>query len=72
MTWCNVTMHRAIGTAAAIGFPVALFGTIGYIVNGWHIPGLARIQPGLCLFTRMYRYRYPQHAGRPLWRTSVA
>ncbi len=40
MTWCNVTMHRAIGTAAAIGFPVALFGTIGYIVNGWHIPGL--------------------------------
>lgn len=40
MTWCNVTMHRAIGTAAAIGFPVALFGTIGYIVNGWHVPGL--------------------------------
>jgi uncharacterized protein len=40
MTWCNVTMHRAIGTAAAIGFPIALFGTLGYIVNGWHMPGL--------------------------------
>ena len=40
MTWCNVTMHRAIGTAAAIGFPVALFGAIGYIVNGWYVPGL--------------------------------
>ncbi len=40
MTWCNIKMHRAIGTAAAIGFPVALFGTIGYVVNGWHQPGL--------------------------------
>ena len=46
MTWCNVTMHRAIGTAAAIGFPVALFGTIGYIVNGWHIPGLPEFSLG--------------------------
>ena len=40
MTWCNIKMHRAIGTGAAIGFPVALFGTLGYIVNGWHKPGL--------------------------------
>ncbi len=35
MTWCNVHMHRAIGTAAALGFPVSLFGTLGYVVNGW-------------------------------------
>lgn len=40
MTWCNVKMHDAIGTSAAIGFPVALFGTLGFIVNGWHIDGL--------------------------------
>jgi uncharacterized protein len=39
MTWCNVHMHRAIGTAAALGFPVSLFGTLGYIANGWNIPG---------------------------------
>lgn len=35
MTWCNVRMHEAIGTAAAIGFPIAIAGTIGYVVNGW-------------------------------------
>jgi uncharacterized membrane protein YfcA len=34
MTWCNVTMHRAIGTSAAIGLPIAVAGTLGYIVNG--------------------------------------
>ena len=39
MTWCNVHMHRAIGTAAALGFPVSLFGSLGYIVNGWDAPG---------------------------------
>lgn len=39
MTWCNIHMHRAIGTAAALGFPVSLFGTLGYVVNGWGMPG---------------------------------
>ncbi len=39
MTWCNVHMHRAIGTAAALGFPVSLFGSVGYIINGWGAPG---------------------------------
>ena len=28
------TMHHAIGTAAAVGWPLALAGTIGYIVSG--------------------------------------
>lgn len=37
MTWCNVRMQNAIGTSAAIGIPIALAGTIGYIVNGWGV-----------------------------------
>jgi len=35
MTWCNVKVHNAIGTSSAIGLPIALAGTIGYLVNGW-------------------------------------
>jgi len=31
---CNVTLRHAIGTAAAIGFPVALGGTLGYVFTG--------------------------------------
>lgn len=40
MVWCNVRMHEAIGTSAAIGFPIALAGTIGYLVGGWNVGGL--------------------------------
>lgn len=40
MTWCNVKLHQAIGTSAALGFPIALAGTIGYIVNGLRADGL--------------------------------
>lgn len=40
MTWSNVKMHNAIGTSAAIGFPIAVAGTIGYVVNGWYISDL--------------------------------
>ena len=35
MIWCNVVVHRAIGTSAAIGLPIAIAGTVGYILNGW-------------------------------------
>ena len=34
MIWCNMSMHNAIGTSAAIGFPIALAGAVGYVVNG--------------------------------------
>ncbi|MEW5943489.1 MAG: sulfite exporter TauE/SafE family protein [Pseudomonadota bacterium] len=34
MTWCNVKLHRAIGTSAAIGFPIAAAGAAGYILSG--------------------------------------
>jgi uncharacterized membrane protein YfcA len=36
MTWCNVRMQNAIATSAAIGFPIAIGGALGYIINGLH------------------------------------
>ena len=42
LTWCNVRVQNAIGTSAAIGFPIALGGSLGYIYNGWgyaNLPG---------------------------------
>ena len=46
MVWCNVNMHRAIGTSAALGFPIAVAGAIGYIFNGLHEPGLPKYSLG--------------------------
>lgn len=40
LTWCNVRVQHAIGTSAAVGMPIALGGTVGYIWNGWHVHGL--------------------------------
>lgn len=34
LAWCDVPLRRAIGTAAAIGFPIALAGTAGYVLQG--------------------------------------
>ncbi|HCO76658.1 MAG TPA: hypothetical protein DIT50_00395 [Rhodocyclaceae bacterium] len=40
LTWCNVPVAHAIGTSAALGIPISITGTIGYVVNGWHDPNL--------------------------------
>lgn len=32
--WCNVPLHRAIGTSAAIGLPIAATGAVGYALHG--------------------------------------
>ncbi len=40
LTMCNVPMINTIGASAAMGFPIALAGTIGFIYNGWGTPGL--------------------------------
>ncbi|MBS0312780.1 MAG: sulfite exporter TauE/SafE family protein [Burkholderiales bacterium] len=45
LLWCNVSAHTAIGTSAALGFPIAVFTTIGNIVNGWNVPNVP--QPAL-------------------------
>ncbi|SFI34375.1 sulfite exporter TauE/SafE family protein [Nitrosomonas sp. Nm34] len=34
LSMCNVKLQYAIGTSAAVGFPIALAGTMGYIING--------------------------------------
>jgi uncharacterized membrane protein YfcA len=40
MTWCNIKMHHAIGTSAAIGLPIAVAGTGGYLLGGLRVTDL--------------------------------
>lgn len=40
LVWCNVSLLSAIGTASAIGFPIALGGTVGYVLTGMQHAGL--------------------------------
>jgi uncharacterized membrane protein YfcA len=38
MTRCSVPMREAVGTSAALGFPIALASSIGYVLGGWSMP----------------------------------
>jgi uncharacterized protein len=38
MTRCNVPPRQAVGTSAALGFPIATAATLGYVIAGWSLP----------------------------------
>jgi uncharacterized membrane protein YfcA len=40
MTWCNVPIHNAVATSAALGFPIALANVVGYVVGGQNVAHL--------------------------------
>lgn len=40
LSWCNVPVRKAIGTSAAVGFPIALGSALGYTYNGYTHAGL--------------------------------
>ena len=40
MVWCNVPMKKAVSTSAAIGFPIAVSNSIGYILGGIQTVGV--------------------------------
>ncbi|MFO7750354.1 MAG: sulfite exporter TauE/SafE family protein [Desulfobacteraceae bacterium] len=46
LVWCNTRIHKAIGTSAAIGFPIAVAGSLGYMLNGMGTQGLPPLSIG--------------------------
>ncbi len=46
LVWCNMAMHTAVGTASAIGFPIALAGTLGYVINGLGVASVPSLSLG--------------------------
>ena len=36
-TWCNMSIRKAVATSSAVGFPIAIAGTIGFIFTGWSV-----------------------------------
>jgi uncharacterized membrane protein YfcA len=40
------TMHKAVGTSAAIGVAIALSGTAGFLISGWGVPNLPPLSIG--------------------------
>ncbi|MBA3593609.1 MAG: sulfite exporter TauE/SafE family protein [Polaromonas sp.] len=40
MTWCNVAIHNAVATSAALGFPIAVANVLGYVISGQSVQNL--------------------------------
>jgi uncharacterized protein len=40
LAWNSVPLRQAIATSAACGLPIAIAGSISYIINGWQQPSL--------------------------------
>ena len=36
LSWYGSSIHKAIATSAAVGFPIALGGTLSYLLAGWN------------------------------------
>ncbi|PKO47068.1 MAG: hypothetical protein CVU29_03835 [Betaproteobacteria bacterium HGW-Betaproteobacteria-22] len=35
LSWRGIDIKKAIGTSAAVGFPLSVAGSLGYLLNGW-------------------------------------
>lgn len=54
MIWCNLAVHQAIGTSAAIGFWIAVAGTLGYVINGFYTEGLPTYSLGYAYLPALF------------------
>jgi uncharacterized protein len=58
MTWSNVKIHNAVATSAALGFPIAFAGTLGYIWAGWNLPPMQSTLSGSAVLAGNLGYLY--------------
>ncbi len=58
MTWSNVKIHNAVATSAALGFPIALAGTLGYIWAGWNLSPMQSTLTASATLTGSLGYLY--------------
>jgi len=54
MVLCNVSIHQAVGTSAALGFPIALAGTIGFTISGAGIESLPGLHIGFVYLPALF------------------
>lgn len=50
MSMCNVAMHKAVGTASALGLVISIPATLGFILIGWDVAGRPPLSLGYVNF----------------------
>ena len=65
LTWQNVDIKKAIGTSAAIGVPISIAGTLGYMINGWGHASLAPLTFGFIYLPAVLLISIPSYFTAP-------
>lgn len=71
LAWCSVPLRRAIGTATAVGLPIAVAGAAGYIVQGLFAQGLPRWSLGYVYLPALVLVAFASMLAAP-WGAKVA
>jgi uncharacterized membrane protein YfcA len=66
LIWQNVDIKKAIGTSAAVGFPIAVSGTLGYIINGWNHTDMSQLTFGYIYLPAFFIIACCSYATAPL------
>ena len=66
LIWQNIDIKKAIGTSAAIGFPIAISGTLGYIINGWDHTNLDNLTFGFISLPAFFIIAFCSYFTAPL------
>ena len=77
MAWCNVAIHNAVATSAALGFPIALANVTGYVISGLNVIDAVPTKAELFEILRPGSWNRASVSGRPLaptrlWRYRVS
>ncbi|MCC4263899.1 sulfite exporter TauE/SafE family protein [Oceanimonas baumannii] len=62
----NLNVKQAVGTSAAIGFPLAVAGTLGYLVNGWQHTSLEQLTFGYIYLPAVALFSLASYFSAPL------
>lgn len=53
LTWCRVGVHNAVATSSACGLPIAMAGSLGFIITGWNETALPAYSSGYIYWPAM-------------------
>ena len=66
MVWSNVSMHKAVGTSAALGLPIAVVGAVAFLVTGSSVNGLPHGSVGFIYLPALFGVLVPSVLLAPL------
>lgn len=66
LVWQNIDLKKAIGTSAAVGLPLSIAGTLGYIISGWEYNSVENMKLGFVYLPAVLAISLPSFFMAPI------